>query len=250
MFKAFHADAALAPQPMSRPAPQAANAAQVSQQPQSRPVAAISEAEKPAASEMSAVQMLRRKAASTPKMAVSDGPNLDATSRPDTAFTSFKPAPAATPQKRAPAPVDPTLHLKTVLHEKLLEELNLAVLDKVSRDDLKREIGGLAARHLQESDIQMPAQAFQTLIEELLNEVLGLGPQARDAGKLTLLLLKVRGERFVLLVDELLGQQQVVVKNLESNYRKVDDVSGATIMGDGRVALILDVGALVRRSRH
>ena len=52
------------------------------------------------------------------------------------------------------------------------------------------------------------------------------------------------------LVDELLGQQQVVVKNLESNYRKVDDVSGATIMGDGRVALILDVGSLVRRARH
>ncbi len=86
------------------------------------------------------------------------------------------PLPPRPPQKKAPAPVDPTLHLKTVLHEKLLEELNLAVLDKVSRDDLKREIGGLAARHLQESDIQMPAQAFQTLIEELLNEVLGLGP--------------------------------------------------------------------------
>ena len=50
--------------------------------------------------------------------------------------------------------------------------------------------------------------------------------------------------------DELLGQQQVVVKNLEANYRKVPDVSGATIMGDGRVALILDVGSLVRRSRH
>lgn len=56
--------------------------------------------------------------------------------------------------------------------------------------------------------------------------------------------------RVALLVDELLGQQQVVVKNLESNYRKVDDVSGATIMGDGRVALILDIGSLVRRSRH
>jgi two-component system, chemotaxis family, sensor kinase CheA len=41
-----------------------------------------------------------------------------------------------------------------------------------------------------------------------------------------------------------------VVKNLESNYRKVNDVSGATIMGDGRVALILDVASLVRRSRH
>ena len=56
--------------------------------------------------------------------------------------------------------------------------------------------------------------------------------------------------RVVLLVDELLGQQQVVVKNLETNYRKVPGVSGATIMGDGSVALILDVGALVRRGRH
>jgi two-component system, chemotaxis family, sensor kinase CheA len=56
--------------------------------------------------------------------------------------------------------------------------------------------------------------------------------------------------RVALLVDALLGQQQVVVKNLESNYRKVSDVSGATIMGDGRVALILDVGSLARRARH
>ena len=47
-----------------------------------------------------------------------------------------------------------------------------------------------------------------------------------------------------------IGQQQVVVKNLESNYRRVSDVSGATIMGDGRVALILDVGSLARRTRH
>ncbi len=58
------------------------------------------------------------------------------------------------------------------------------------------------------------------------------------------------GGRVALLVDELLGQQQVVVKNLESNYRKVPNVSGATILGDGKVALILDTGALVRRSRH
>ncbi len=61
---------------------------------------------------------------------------------------------------------------------------------------------------------------------------------------------EAEGGRVALLVDELLGQQQVVVKNLESNYRRVDDVSGATIMGDGRVALILDVGSLVRRARH
>ena len=58
------------------------------------------------------------------------------------------------------------------------------------------------------------------------------------------------GSRVALLVDELLGQHQVVVKNLESNYRKVPNVSGATILGDGTVALILDTGGLVRRARH
>jgi two-component system, chemotaxis family, sensor kinase CheA len=61
---------------------------------------------------------------------------------------------------------------------------------------------------------------------------------------------EAEGGRVALLVDQLLGQQQVVVKNLEANYRRVEDISGATIMGDGRVALILDVGSLVRRSRH
>jgi two-component system chemotaxis sensor kinase CheA len=65
-----------------------------------------------------------------------------------------------------------------------------------------------------------------------------------------MVVVEAEGGRIALLVDELLGQQQVVVKNLEANYRKVNDVSGATIMGDGRVALILDVGALVRQSRH
>ncbi|MDO9314217.1 MAG: chemotaxis protein CheW [Burkholderiaceae bacterium] len=65
-----------------------------------------------------------------------------------------------------------------------------------------------------------------------------------------MVVVEADGGRVALMVDQLLGQQQVVVKNLEANYRKVDDVSGATIMGDGRVALILDVGSLVRRSRH
>jgi two-component system chemotaxis sensor kinase CheA len=65
-----------------------------------------------------------------------------------------------------------------------------------------------------------------------------------------MVVVEAEGSRVVLLVDELLGQQQVVVKNLESNYRKVPNVSGATILGDGKVALILDTAALVRRSRH
>jgi two-component system chemotaxis sensor kinase CheA len=67
--------------------------------------------------------------------------------------------------------------------------------------------------------------------------------------KPVMVVVEAEGRRAALLVDELLGQQQVVVKNLESNYRRVSDVSGATIMGDGRVALILDVGALARRGR-
>lgn len=52
------------------------------------------------------------------------------------------------------------------------------------------------------------------------------------------------GDRVGLLVDELLGQQQVVIKSLDSNFRPVEGISAATILGDGRVALILDVGAI------
>jgi two-component system chemotaxis sensor kinase CheA len=54
------------------------------------------------------------------------------------------------------------------------------------------------------------------------------------------------GQKLALEVDELIGQQQVVVKSLEANYRRIDGISGATILGDGRVALIIDVPGLVR----
>ena len=53
-----------------------------------------------------------------------------------------------------------------------------------------------------------------------------------------------------LLVDQLIGQHQVVVKNLESNYRKVPGISAATILGDGSVALIVDVSALQGLNRE
>lgn len=69
-------------------------------------------------------------------------------------------------------------------------------------------------------------------------------------GNSTVIVVEAEGQRVALLVDELIGQHQIVVKNLESNYRKVPGVSGATIMGDGKVALILDVAHLVRRARH
>jgi two-component system, chemotaxis family, sensor kinase CheA len=74
--------------------------------------------------------------------------------------------------------------------------------------------------------------------------------QKSDNREGIMLVVESEGVKNAFLVDELLGQQQVVVKSLESNYRKVPGVSGATIMGDGRVALILDVPTLVRMSRH
>ncbi len=62
-----------------------------------------------------------------------------------------------------------------------------------------------------------------------------------------MVVVESENQRVALVVDELIGQHQVVVKNLETNYRKVDCVSGATILGDGRVALILDVSQFAKQ---
>ena len=64
-----------------------------------------------------------------------------------------------------------------------------------------------------------------------------------------LLVLEADGNRIALLVDALIGQDQIVIKSLDRNYRKVAHIAGATILGEGRVVLILDVGALVRAAR-
>lgn len=61
-----------------------------------------------------------------------------------------------------------------------------------------------------------------------------------------MVILESEGKSFALQVDELVGQQQVVIKSLEQNFRRIDGIAGATIMGDGSVALILDVDALPR----
>ncbi|AKH65600.1 MULTISPECIES: chemotaxis protein CheA [Photorhabdus] len=70
-------------------------------------------------------------------------------------------------------------------------------------------------------------------------------PEAKtDPTKGIVVIVQSAGRRYALLVDQLVGQHQVVVKNIESNYRKVPGISAATIMGDGSVALIIDVSAL------
>ncbi len=79
-----------------------------------------------------------------------------------------------------------------------------------------------------------------------LYEVLGVTPRVVDPTESLLVIVENGREQVAFLVDELVGQHQVVIKSLESNYRRVEGVSGATILGDGRVALILDVPGLVR----
>ncbi len=71
-----------------------------------------------------------------------------------------------------------------------------------------------------------------------------------DATQGIVVILQSAGRRYALLVDQLIGQHQVVVKNLESNYRKVPGISAATILGDGSVALIVDVSALQGLNRE
>jgi len=79
-----------------------------------------------------------------------------------------------------------------------------------------------------------------------LHTILGVRPHVTDPTQGLLVIVENGEERIAILVEELLGQHQVVIKSLETNYRKIPGVSGATILGDGRVALILDVPGLVR----
>jgi len=74
--------------------------------------------------------------------------------------------------------------------------------------------------------------------------------QAKRLSEGLLVVVEGQGEKCGLFVDDLLGQQQVVIKSLEANYRKIEGISGATILGDGSVALILDIPGLVRLSNH
>ncbi|HJX58914.1 MAG TPA: chemotaxis protein CheA [Thiobacillus sp.] len=83
-----------------------------------------------------------------------------------------------------------------------------------------------------------------------LYQIFDIEPGFTDPTQGIVVILEADGKKAALLVDSLVGQQQVVVKNLESNFRKVAGISGATILGDGGVSLILDVSALLRSSRQ
>jgi|CXWL01.1.fsa_nt_gi two-component system chemotaxis sensor kinase CheA len=83
-----------------------------------------------------------------------------------------------------------------------------------------------------------------------LYEVFDLEPEHKDPARAILLILETEGERVAVMVDEILGQQQVVIKSMEQNFRKVEGIAGATILGDGTVGFILDVRGLLELARQ
>ncbi len=111
---------------------------------------------------------------------------------------------------------------------------------QVNRDDVSTVAQG--AQLVKVRDEYMPVIALERTFQ--------VPRDNQEKTSTIMVVVEADGSRVALLVDELLGQHQVVVKNLESNYRKVPNVSGATILGDGKVALILDIGGLVRRARY
>jgi len=112
--------------------------------------------------------------------------------------------------------------------------------------------------------IQPKAESMKTVVGkgELINvrgtylpmmrlyDVFALQPEYTEPTKAILLILETEGERVAVMVDEILGQQQVVIKSMEQNFRKVDGVAGATILGDGTVGFILDVRGLLEIARR
>ncbi len=84
----------------------------------------------------------------------------------------------------------------------------------------------------------------------MLNQLFGIASQEKPLDDAIIVVVEADGEKVGVVVDELLGQQQVVIKSLEENYKKVDGISGATILGDGTVALIIDVSGMSKMSAN
>jgi two-component system chemotaxis sensor kinase CheA len=118
--------------------------------------------------------------------------------------------------------------------------LNYVIESLQPTADMIKSVGG------QKRLVQVRSE-FLTILT--LREAFGLSGGETDPERGILVVLESDGGKIALLVDELVGQHQVVIKSLEANYRKVPGISGATILGDGHVGLILDVQALVDASR-
>ena len=147
-----------------------------------------------------------------------------------------------------------TVSIRLPLTLAILDGLSVAVGDQIYIIPLSFIIESFQPKADDVNDISGQGQVVHVRGEYLpmitLHQVFNIKPKITDPTEGILVLLETEGKKVALFVDELVGQHQVVIKSLETNYRKVVGVSGATIMGDGRVAMIMDVGSLVKLSQQ
>lgn len=143
-----------------------------------------------------------------------------------------------------------TVTIRLPLTLAILDGLSIAVGDQLYIVPLSFIVESLQPKAEDIKEISGQGQVIHVRGEYLpviaLHQVFNITPRTTDPAEGILVLLEAEGKKVALFVDDLVGQHQVVIKSLETNYRKVVGVSGATIMGDGRVAMIMDVGALVK----
>jgi two-component system chemotaxis sensor kinase CheA len=143
-----------------------------------------------------------------------------------------------------------TVTIRLPLTLAILDGLSIAVGDQLYIVPLSFIIESLQPKAEDIKEISGQGQVLHVRGEYLpiiaLHQVFNIQTKVTDPSKGILVLLEAEGKKIALFVDDLVSQHQVVIKSLETNYRKVVGVSGATIMGDGRVAMIMDVGALVK----
>ena len=80
-----------------------------------------------------------------------------------------------------------------------------------------------------------------------LHQLFNMQQSEATSGAKLIAIVESAGQKAGLIVDDLFGQQQVVIKSLEQNFKRIDGLTGATILGDGNVALILDIAGLMKR---
>jgi len=135
----------------------------------------------------------------------------------------------------------------------ILDGMSIAVGEHIYILPLSYVIESLQAEPGDIRTLSNQARVIQVRGEYLpvvsLHELFSIPGAETDFSKGILIVIDADGAKAALFVDALVGQHQVVIKSLEQNYRRVSGISGATIMGDGRVALILDVSAVIESAR-
>ena len=130
----------------------------------------------------------------------------------------------------------------------ILDGMSIAVGDQTYILPLSYVIESFQPRMGDIKTLSNQARVIQVRGEYLpvvvLHELFNIKPQSADFTQGIMVVIDADGIKAALFVDALVGQHQVVIKSLEANYRRVNGISGATIMGDGHVALILDVSAI------